>query len=160
MILLFIKKLFSSLGLSFFSKKETKETSDKSSKIYALERLKEIHNFDYSTFVATYYRDKGYVVWEYSKEKNLTNHALNLVIKREKDIFFIDCQSNIHEITLENILEFENIGAEFVAQYALFKNYNILYLYICSEDKFTQKASAYIEDNSHISYEILKEFDI
>ena len=159
-ILLFIKKLFNSFKLPILNRKKSKKTSEKSSKVYALERLKEIHNYDYSTFVAKYYRDKDYVVWEYSKEKNLTNHALNLVMKRGKDILLIDCRGDINEIRLEEILEFEEIGTEFVAQYEIFKNYNIIYLYICAEEKFSKKALEHIADNSHFSYEILKEFDV
>ncbi len=158
--MLFIKKLVNFLSLPSFNKKKSKKILDKSSKIYALERLKEIHNYDYSTFVANYYRAKNYTVWEYSKEKNLIDYALNLVVKREKNILFIECRSNSKEITLENLLEFEKVGAEFLDQYRLFKNYNILYLCICSEDRFSQQASVYIAKNSHISYEILKEFDV
>ncbi len=158
-ILLFIKKLVNSIRLSSLNKKANQRILDKSSKIYALERLKEIHNYDYSTFVANYYRAKNYTVWEYSKEKNLINYALNLVVKREKDILFIECRSNVKEITLENLLEFEKIGTEFLDQYRLFKNYNILYLCICSEDRFSKKALAYMANSSHISYKILKEFD-
>ena len=125
-----------------------------------MERLKEIHNYDYSSFVAKHYRSKNYTVWEYSKEKNLINHPLNLVMKKEKDILFIECRSNINEITMNNLVEFEQIGAEFVEQYVLFKNYNILYVCICSENQFSEKALAYIGENSHLSYEILKEFDV
>ncbi|MCK5854798.1 MAG: hypothetical protein KAG56_06215 [Sulfurovaceae bacterium] len=155
----FIKNLFSFLKKKL-SKKFDAKVAHKSSKIYALERLKEIHNYDYSTFIANYYRSKNYTVWEYSKERNLINHPLNLVTKREKDILLIECRSNITKITLDNLLEFEQTGIEFVAQYALFKNYNIIYLCICSEDRFSEEALTYIVDNSHISYEILKEFDV
>ena len=154
-----MKKLISSLSFSFLKKKEGKKTLDKSSKIHALERLKEIHNYDYSTFVANYYRAKDYIVWEYSKEKKLIDYPLNLIVKREKDILFVECRSNIKEIPLDRILEFEKVGIEFLKQYKLFKNYNILYLCICSEDSFSPKALAYIADNGHISYKILKEFN-
>ncbi len=151
------------MHLSFLPKKVGKERNllptTKSSKVYALERLKEIHNYDYCTFVANHYRTKNHTVWEYSKEKNLVNHPLNLVMKREKDIVLIECRSNIHEITLDNFLKFETIGAEFIAQYALFKNYNICYLCICSEDRFSDEALAYMANNHHISYEILREFE-
>jgi hypothetical protein len=161
--LAFIKKLLKSLSLSFLPKKVPKERNllptTKSSKAYALERLKEIHNYDYSTFAANHYRTQNHTVWEYSKEKNLVNYPLNLVMKREKDILLIKCRSNINEITLYDLLEFEKIGAEFVAQYALFKNYNILYLCICSEDRFTNEALEYIANNNNISYEILREFE-
>jgi len=81
-------------------------------------------------------------------------------MKKEKDILFIECRSNINEITIENLVEFEQVGAEFVEQYVLFKNYNIIYVCICSENQFSEKALAYIEANNHLSYEILKEFDV
>ena len=159
----FIKKLLKSLHLSFLAKKVGKERNllptTKSSKVYALERLKEIHNYDYCTFVANHYRTQNHTIWEYSKEKNLVNHPLNLVIKIEKDILLIECRSNINEITLENLLEFEKIGAEFISEYALFKNYNICYLCICSEDKFNDESLGYMANNAHISYEILKEHE-
>jgi len=162
--LTFIKKLLKSLSLSFLPKKvlppERKLLpTTKSSKAYALERLKEIHNYDYSTFVANHYRTQNHTVWEYSKEKNLVDYPLNLVMKREKDILLIKCRSNINEITMYDFLELEEMGAEFVAQYALFKNYNIHYLYICSEDRFTNEALDYISNNNHISYEVLREFE-
>ncbi len=159
----FIKKLLKSFTPLFRKKEVLKESNllppTKSSKVYALERLKEIHNYDYSTFVANHYRTKNHTIWEYSKEKNLVNHPLNLVMKREKDIVLIECRSNIYEITLDNLLEFEITGAEFIAQYALFKNYNIRYLCICSENRFSDEALAYMANNNHVSYEILREFE-
>lgn len=164
MPLLFIKKIFNAIDLSFITNKILKKNSDKaqtqtkSSKVYALERLKEIHNYDYTTFVAKHYSNKGDTVWEYSKERNLVNHPLNLIVKHGKDILLIECKSNIGETTLENILELERVGTEFVMQYILFQSYNILYLYVCSEDNFSDKAQSYIQDNKHISYKILKEF--
>ena len=159
-VLLFIKKIFSSLRLTLFNKKERKKISNKSSKIYALERLKEIHNYDYSTFVANHYRAKNYTVWEYSKERNLIDDALNLVIKKEKEIVFVHCRSNIDEITLDSLLVFEQAVAEFLEQYTFFTNYNILYLTVCSEDKISEEALMYMADNRYITYEVLKEFDV
>jgi len=148
------KKLLNSLKSSFL-----KKSNNKSSNLQALKRLKEIHNYDYITFVANKYREKEITVWEYSKERNLVNHPLNLVIKKERDILLIQCRSNIKKVTLENLIEFENIGAEFIAQHPPFKRYNILYLYICSENRFNNRALKYIENNNHISYKILKEHD-
>jgi len=157
--LLFIKKLFKSLNLSFLRHKISEKKDTKSSKVYALERLKEIHNYDYIIFVANYYRAKNHTVWEYSKEKNLVNHELNLVMKIKKDILLIQCRSNMNRVTLDAILKFETVGREFVSQYALFKNYNILYLYLCSEEKFSDEAKEYMANSTHISYEILREFE-
>ena len=146
------KELLKSLKLPF-----SKKSNKKSSNLQALERLKEIHNYDYTTFVANSYRAQNLTVWEYSKERNLVNHPLNLIIKREKDILLIQCRSHIKKVTLDELIEFENVGAEFTAQHPPFKRYNILYLYICSEDKFSSEALKYMKNNSHISYDILKE---
>ena len=163
MLLNFIQKLFILLKSSSLSQKEPKQndknTLKNGSKVYALERLKEIHNYDYSSFIANYYRNKNHIIWEYSKEKNLVNHELNLVMKREKNIMLIQCRSNISEITLDNIFAFERRGVEFIEQYKLFKNYNILYLFTCSEYGFSEGALEYISNNNHISYKVLKEFE-
>ena len=131
----------------------------KSSKLQALVRLKEIHNYDYTTFVANQYRAESLTVWEYSKEKNLVNYPLNLVIKKERDILFIQCRSNMGRVSLENLMEFKNIGTTFIEQYPLFEKYNILYLYICSEDSFSDEALEDMGNSTHISYIIMKEHD-
>ena len=136
-----------------------KQTLKKHSKIYALERLKEIHNYDYSTFVANYYRAKDYIVWEYSKEKNLIDYAFNLVLKKEKDIIFIQCRSNSNELSLDNLVEFEEAVAEFLEGYTFFKNYDLLYFYVSSEENVSKEVLEYITQSSYMGYQVLKEFD-
>jgi hypothetical protein len=153
----FIKRIFKYIDKTTLDKNET--SVKKSSKLQALERLKEIHNYDYINFVANYYRTKHYTVWEYSKEKNLVNYPLNLVMKRGKEIFLTQCRSNMDELTLEDVMRLEEIKSDLIGQYKLFENYNIFYLYICSDYMFTKEAMHYINKNENVSYVTLKEYD-
>jgi hypothetical protein len=150
--LVFIEKILKPLKLPF-----VKKSDKKSSKLQALERLKEIQNADYTSFVANENRAKSWIVWEYSKEKNLSQYPLNLVVKREKDVVFIQCRSNMKEVTMDNLMEFQKVGEEFIVQYPPFRHYSIFYHYSCSEHRFTDEALKYIESKEAFSYEILKE---
>ena len=153
----FIKKIFKYINKTTLDKNET--SIKKSSKLQALERLKEIHNYDYISFVADYYRNSKYTVWEYSKEKNLVNYPLNLVMKRGKEIFLTQCRGNMKELTLDDLMRLEEIKSDFIDQYKLFENYNIFYLYICPDYTFSEKAMHYINKNENVSYITLKEYE-
>ena len=145
--------------LNFLKKRMTsiKVPKKKKSNVYALERLKETHNHDYSTFVANYYKKQNYTVWEYSKEKNFPDHEINLVVKKEADILLIQCKNNFSEISLENVVKFENEVHEFLSQYTLFQSYKLRYCYILPKYQFDKSASNYISNNHNINYKILKE---
>jgi hypothetical protein len=145
--------------LNFFKKKITAVNfyKRKKSNVYALERLKETHNYDYSAFVANYYKKQNYTVWEYSKEKNVPDNEINLVIKKEADILLVQCKNNFSEISLANVIKFENEVHEFLSQHTLFQSYDLRYCYVLPKYQFDKSASNYIANNHNINYKILKE---
>ena len=140
-------------------KKTPKEVNEnpKKSKIYALERLKECHNYDYATFVSKFLKKQNYIVWEYSKERNLIDHKINLVLKKDNDILLVQCKNNYSYISINDIKLFEETVQEFILKYKMFKNYNIILYYIFPEYQFDEAASTYVASCKNIDFKILKE---
>lgn len=113
---------------------------------------------EYKTFVANHYKNQGYTVWEYSKEKNLKNSdKLNLVLKRNRDIILVECKNNKVNISVEDIHDFEFQSSKFLETNMLFKNYNVKLRYTMAGLFLEESAFEYIqENNSRIDYDIIK----
>lgn len=113
-------------------------------------------DIEYCSFVVRYYQSLGFTVWEYNKETDLSNSEIHLVIKKEQNIFLIQCRNDQHNLNKENIQNFEEESNHFIAKHEIFKQYNIKLLYTMSSLQLDETAYKYIKSSNNIDYEILK----
>ena len=112
---------------------------------------------DYINFVTYYYKDLNYTVWEYSKEKELPESEIHLIIKKENNILLIQCHNDQKNLNRKNISNFETQSMEFIEENRIFESYNIQLLYIMSTLLLEESAYKYIKKSKNIHYQILKE---
>ena len=113
---------------------------------------------DYCLFVADYYRSLGFSVWEYSKELDLDQTNIHLVIKKEQEIFLIQCRNDNKNLTQQDIKNFEEELEAFIEKYQIFKQYNVKLLYTMSSLQLDESAYKYIKNSNNIDYEIIKSY--
>ena len=113
---------------------------------------------DYCSFIADYYRSLGFTVWKYSKELDLDQSKIHLVIKKEQEIFLIQCRNDNENITQKNIKNFEEELEAFIDKYQIFEQYNVKLLYTMSSLQLDESAYKYIKSNNSIDYEIIKSY--
>jgi len=107
---------------------------------------------NYKSFVASYYKNQGYTVWEYSKDKKL-----NLVLKKGKNITLVKCKNDKVDINIDTIKSFEAICREFLDENRIFENYSIKLRFTMSGMFLEESAYEYIKENSDsIEYNIIK----
>ena len=146
--------LKSASPITNFDKQDKKEVIDSFNKL-----LNQTHldKSEYINFITKHYRDAGYTVWEYSKEKELTQSEIHLVIKRDNIILLIQCHSDHEYLSQKNISNFEKQATLFVAENQIFQSYNIQLLYIMTTLLLEESAYKYIRKSNNIDYKILKE---
>lgn len=146
--------LRSSKPITNFNKQNKKEVIESFNKLLNQSYL---DKNDYIDFVTKYYKDEGYTVWEYSKEKETPESEIHLIIKRENKILLIQCHSDHENLSQKNINSFEKQSILFVGENQIFQSYNIQLLYIMSTLLLEESAYKYIKKSNNIDYEILKE---
>ncbi|MCK5854906.1 MAG: hypothetical protein KAG56_06760 [Sulfurovaceae bacterium] len=144
----------SAIPITNFNKQSKKEVIDSFNKL--LKRTY-FEKSDYISFVTHYYKDLGYTVWEYRKEKKLPESEIHLVIKKKDDILLIQCHNEYHNLDKKNIENFEKQSILFVEENQIFQNYNIKLIYIMSTLLLEESAYGYIKKSKNIYYQILKE---
>lgn len=116
----------------------------------------------YEKYVADFFRNNGYYVWEHGKEKGVKDSSIDLIIKREKYIYFVQCKNwenwkiDHKEVkaTRMDINEYLEKNEQFKN---LIKNYKQKILYVTSKKCLTAGANKYIEENKEIlEYQIIK----
>jgi hypothetical protein len=117
----------------------------------------EIDPTAYKLKVYKTYQDKGYTLWDYSKEKGEYNKNIHFVAKIDKDVLLIHCKVNEDDITLDELLHFRENKQAFIRENPVFSIYNIKIKYIMSSFSLTEEAFAYLQNSDDlISYELLK----
>jgi hypothetical protein len=149
-----ILPLKSDSPITNFDKQDKKEVIDSFNKLLNQTHLDKV---EYIDFVSKHYRNDGYTVWEYSKEKELPDSEIHLIIKKENKIILIQCHSDHEYLTKKNISNFKQQAALFVAENQIFQSYNIQLLYIMTTLLLEESAYKYIRKPNNINYEILKE---
>lgn len=116
---------------------------------------------DYEEYIANYFRENGYYVWEHGKEKGVKDSSIDLIIKNEEYIYFVQCKNwekwkiDHKEVkaTRTDVREYLKSNEEF---YNMIKNYKQKILYITSKDCLTKGAYTYIEENREIlEYQVI-----
>lgn len=120
----------------------------------------EEENIDYTNYkteVYNQYKNLGYTVWNYEKEKGTYNKNIHFVVKQGKKVFLIHCKSNQKDITLNEILNLVENKKKFIEENPIFKIYNIKIKYIMSHFSLTEEAFKYLQKyKNSISYKIVK----
>lgn len=111
----------------------------------------------YKNFIANYYLDRGYTLWNHTEDKGLDDKNINYIAKKNREITLINCRGNPIDITVEEIKMFEQQKEAFVLENPIFADYDVKLLYNMSGFFLTEEAFWYIQENSStISYQILK----
>ncbi len=155
----FYKDTFADIGKNnpTYNQKNT-YTEDRKKDIYQdnVEKGK-----NYEEYIANYFRENGYYVWEHGKEKGMKDSSIDLIIKRENYIYFVQCKNwekwkiDHKEVkaTRTDVREYLKDNGEF---YNLVKNYKQKILYVTSKDCLTAGAYTYIEENKEIlEYQVI-----
>jgi len=113
--------------------------------------LKENINI-YEKFAKEYFAKQGYIVWEDSKNKNISFMA-----KKNKRVLLIHCCENQFDISLNELKKFQEQRDQFKIDNPLFQNYDLSLHYVMSGFFFTEEAYAYLEQKrGDITYELIK----
>ncbi|WP_434656963.1 restriction endonuclease [Sulfurimonas sp. NW9] len=116
---------------------------------------------EYEKYIADFFREQGYYVWEHGKEKGVKDKNIDLFIKKDKNIYFVQCKNwetwkvdhNKIKATRMDILDYleeDKILKEMI------NNYNWKILYITSKECLTKAAYTYIQKNKDIiEYQVI-----
>lgn len=115
----------------------------------------------YEEFIAQHYRGLGYFVWEHGKEKGRKDRGIDLIVKKNKEIIFIQCknwkENTRFKIDHKEIKASRTEAREFMKDNPLFIGYKTILRYTLSGNFIHPSAIKYIEENSKIlDYEVLR----
>ena len=113
---------------------------------------------EYKSFITKHYEKQGYTVWEYSKERDdIERNRMDLVLKKNKNILFVECRNCNTNIDMEQVTNFENQAERFVEENQIFKNYKIKLRYTMASLLLEEEVYSYMKANSDkIDYDIVK----
>ena len=115
----------------------------------------------YEAYVAEFFRQQGYYVWEHGKEKGVKDSNIDLFVKKDRDIYFIQCKNwatwkinhNTVKATRTDVREYLKTNKEF---FKIIKDYKLKILYVVSKECLTKSAYTYIEENKDIvDYQVI-----
>ena len=115
----------------------------------------------YERYIANFFKKQGYSVWEHGKEKGKEDKSIDLFIKKENFIYFVQCKNwetwkiNHKEVkaTRTDVREYLKENKDF---WNLIKNYNMKILYITPKECLTKGAYTYIKENSNVvEYQVI-----
>ena len=116
---------------------------------------------EYEAYIAEHYKKLDYLVIEHGKEKGRLDGGIDLIVKKKKEIIFIQCK-NWKENTKFNIDQVRVKASraearQFMIENPLFKGYKVKFRYTLSNNCIHPSAVNYIKDNNHIfDYEIIE----
>ena len=115
----------------------------------------------YTEYIADHYRGLGYSVTEYGKEHDLENNTIDLIVKKDDEVIFIQCKewdkNNLHKIGDKEIKILRIDTYDFLEKNPIFKTYKIKMRYILSENFIGSSAISYIDKcKDDISYEVIE----
>lgn len=114
----------------------------------------------YETFVAEHYKQLDYFVWEHGKEKGKLDGGIDLIVKKKKEIIFIQCknwkENTRFKIDHVRVKASRAEARQFMKSNPLFVGYKMKFRYTLSNDCMHPSAIKYIEENSELfDYEVL-----
>jgi len=118
-----------------------------------------IENDTYEKFIKKQFKEQGYTVWHYSKDKTQMekNRNITLVAKKNKKILLIHCRDNLLDISIEELKRFQAQRDTFKIENPVFEEYDLTLHYSMSGFFLTEEAYEYVEENCNdITYEVIK----
>ncbi len=116
-----------------------------------------IDNEEYKNKVYKKYKQDGYTLWDYAKEKGSYNKNIHFVAKKDREVLLIHCKSDKQDIHLEEILHFRENKRDFITENPIFGMYTLKIQYIMSHFSLSEEAFKYLQKNRDtLSYEIFK----
>ena len=114
----------------------------------------------YEEFIADHYRRLGYVVWEHGKDKGRKDRGIDLIVKKGKEITFIQCknwrENTRFQIDHKEVKASRTEARAFMKDNPLFIGYKVKFRYTLSSNCIHPSAIKYIEEtNGLFDYEIL-----
>lgn len=106
---------------------------------------------DYEEHVANIFRSQGYTIAEHGKDNGVKDHGIDIIAKKDKDIYFIQCKNwsskNKYRIRDKEIKITRQDAREYMEENPLYVagGYKMKLLYVTSEDIFHPSAKHYIE---------------
>lgn len=117
----------------------------------------------YEEYIANYFRENGYYVWEHGKEKGVKDSGLDLFVKKKEYIYFVQCKDwekwkidhntvQAIQTKIRNFLKKEEGLRKLSNGYGYTKKI----LYVTSKECLTAGAYKYIEENNDIlEYQVI-----
>lgn len=115
----------------------------------------------YETYIANFFREQGYFVWEHGKEKGVKDSGVDLFVKKGNYIYFVQCKDwekwKIDHNTVQAIqTKIRNFLKQEKGLRKLSNGYTQKILYVTSKKCLTAGAYKYIEENSDIlEYQVI-----
>lgn len=116
---------------------------------------------EYERYIANYFRENGYIVWEHGKEKGVQDSSIDLIIKKEEYFYFVQCKNwENWKIDHKEVKATRTDVREYLEKNESFnnlvKNYKRKILYVTSKNCLTAGAYTYIEENKEIlEYQVI-----
>ena len=110
---------------------------------------------EYEKYIADFFRKQDYYVWEHGKEKGVKDSSIDLIIKKDKHIFFVQCKNwEKWKINHKEVKATRTDVREYLKKeknlWNLIKDYESKILYITPKECLAKSAYTYIKENSDI----------
>ena len=107
----------------------------------------------YEEFIAKYYEQLGYYVWEHGKDKGVKDNGIDLIAKKKTEILFIQCKNwsadSSYKITHEKLKSTRQDVSDYIEKNPIFKDYIRRIIYILSNDVLHKSAYHYLEEQKN-----------
>ena len=110
---------------------------------------------EYETYVANYFKQQGWTVWEHGKEKGVKDSSIDLIIKKDNFIYFVQCKNwETWKINDKNVKATRTDVRDYLKKnkdfWNLIKGYQMKILYVSPKNSLTKGAYRYIKENQDI----------
>jgi Restriction endonuclease len=134
---------------------EVFKESNNTSKKKMTRSEKEIKGQKYEEYIARFFREQGYYVWEHGKEKGKNDGGIDLFIKKEKFVYFVQCKDweswKVDDKTVKATqTDVRNYMLENPELTNLLSGCTKKILYVTSKAALTKGAYRYIKENEDI----------
>ena len=115
----------------------------------------------YEEYIANFFKEQGYTVWEHGKEKGVHDSSIDLIIKKDKFIYFVQCKNwDKWKINHKEVKATRTDVREYLKNnkilWDLIKDYQSKILYVTPKECLTKSAYTYIKENNEIvEYKII-----
>jgi len=106
---------------------------------------------EYEKYVSGYFRGQGYTIAEHGLDNGKKDYGIDLIVKREKEIIFIQCKnwkvSDEHKIDHRHIKEFIGNCTTYIEKNPMFQMCTIKRYFAISDEIMDYTAERFISQN-------------